>query len=344
VTPTADIAPLAATMGDPAGVGPELIVRAFAGRAALGLPNFFAIGDPDAFARASERAGIVLDLHPVASAKEIDPNACALQVLPSMLARPERPGQADPDAAPAIVGAIDLAVAAIGDGRASGLVTAPIEKASLYAAGFQFPGHTEYVAHLTRNLPFAGARGPVMLLAGPRLKVALATIHIPLMRVAAALSIDGIANVIRVSSQALVRDFGIAAPRIVVAGLNPHAGEGGAIGTEDRDLVAPAVEAVRAEGIDVRGPISGDALFHEEARRRADLVVALYHDQGLIPAKALDLWETVNVTIGLPVVRTSPDHGTAYDIAGAARARIESFCAALRMAAAMARSRAQTAA
>jgi len=334
-------APLAASMGDPAGVGPELAVRAFAARVALDLPRFFVTGDPDALARAAARIGVDIPIRSVATAAQARAAGDSLAVVPVALAQAERPGVSDPAAAPAIIGAIDAGVAAVVAGDAAALVTLPIEKAGLYAAGFAFPGHTEYVAHLTRDLPFAGARGPVMMLAGPRLKVALVTIHVPLMRVAALLTVETVAQAARVTAEALIRDFGVAAPRIAIAGLNPHAGEGGALGSEDADIVAPAVTLLRAEGLNVRGPISGDALFHEEARARSDAVVALYHDQGLIPAKTLDFWDTVNVTLGLPIVRTSPDHGVAYDIAGRGIARIESFAAALRCARAMADARAR---
>jgi 4-hydroxythreonine-4-phosphate dehydrogenase len=339
-------APLAASMGDPGGVGPELVVRTFAARTALGLPRFFATGDSGAFARAATRAGLSIRIRTVATAAEAAEAAAAgneLVVVEVPLAQAETLGASDPAAAQAIIGAIDAGVAAVVAGTAAALVTLPIEKAGLYAAGFAFPGHTEYVAHLTRDVAFPGARGPVMLLAGPRLKVALATIHVPLMRVASLLSPENVAHTARVTAEALVRDFGIKAPRIAIAGLNPHAGEGGALGHEDSEIVAPAVATLRAEGLDVRGPISADALFHEEARARSDAIVALYHDQGLIPAKALDFWDTVNVTLGLPIVRTSPDHGVAYDIAGKGVAKIESFVAALRCARAMADARAAAA-
>ncbi|MBU6371640.1 MAG: 4-hydroxythreonine-4-phosphate dehydrogenase PdxA [Alphaproteobacteria bacterium] len=335
-------APLAVSLGDPAGVGPELAVSTYVRRAERDTPPFVVVGDPDALRRAARRAGRDdLVVRETSSAHEaLAVFDAALPVLPVPLARPETPGAPDPEAAPAIIGAIDAAVAAVRAGEADALVTLPIAKASLYAAGFAYPGHTEYVAHLTRDMPMPGVRGPVMMLAGAQLRVALATIHIPLMQVAAALSVARIVEVATVTAQALVRDFGIVRPRIAVAGLNPHAGEGGALGREEIEIVAPAVAAAREAGVDAFGPVSPDALFHEEARARYDAVVALYHDQGLIAAKTLDFWGTVNVTLGLPIVRTSPDHGTAYDVAGRGVARIDSFVAALQMARAMADARA----
>lgn len=338
--------PLAVSLGDPAGVGPELAVMTYARRDACDAPPFFVAGDPDCLARAAQRLGMGdVRVRAITAAHEaLGVFETALPVLPVRLARPETPGAADPEAAPAIIGAIDAAVACVRDGGADALVTLPIAKASLYAAGFSYPGHTEYVAHLTRDLPMpqdggGDARGPVMMLAGPQLKVALATIHIPLMAVAGALSVARIVEVATVTAQAMRRDFGIVRPRIAVAGLNPHAGESGALGREEIEIVAPAIKALRTAGMEVAGPVSPDALFHEEARARYDAVVALYHDQGLIAAKTLDFWRTVNVTLGLPIVRTSPDHGVAYDVAGRGVARIDSFVAALQMARAMADAR-----
>jgi 4-hydroxythreonine-4-phosphate dehydrogenase len=201
-------------------------------------------------------------------------------------------------------------------GEVSGLVTAPIAKAPLYDAGFKFPGHTEFLAELTAAERFEGPRGPVMMLAAGDLRATLATIHTPIAKVPGALTVEGIVNTGLVTADALRRDFGIPAPRLAVAGLNPHAGEGGAIGREEIEIIGPAVQALRDLGVDAQGPSPADTLFHAEARARYDGVLCMYHDQALIPVKMLDFWGGVNVTLGLPIVRTSPDHGTGFDIAG----------------------------
>ena len=218
-------------------------------------------------------------------------------------------------------------------GEVTGLVTAPIAKAPLYDAGFKFPGHTEFLAELTAAERFEGPRGPVMMLAAGDLRTTLATIHTPIAKVPSALTIEGIVNNGLVTADALRRDFGVAAPRLAVAGLNPHAGEGGAIGREEIETIGPAVEALRAQGVDAHGPSPADTLFHAEARARYDAVLCMYHDQALIPVKMLDFWGGVNVTLGLPIVRTSPDHGTGFDIAGRGIARPDSLIAAIKLAA-----------
>jgi 4-hydroxythreonine-4-phosphate dehydrogenase len=252
----------------------------------------------------------------------------------------ETPGAPDPVNAGVTIAAIERGVAAVQSGAASGLVTLPIAKAVLHTADFGFPGHTEFIAHLTADDAWAHARGPVMMLAGAQLKVALATIHTPLARVPGELTHERIVSVGKVLGEALKRDFGVAAPRIALCGLNPHAGEDGAIGREEIEIINPAAAALRAEGWDVSDARSADTMFHEEARGRYDAVIALYHDQGLIPLKTLHFWDGVNVTLGLPIIRTSPDHGTAFDIAGKGVARADSFRAALDMAWAMASRRA----
>jgi 4-hydroxythreonine-4-phosphate dehydrogenase len=214
-----------------------------------------------------------------------------------------------------------------------GVVTAPIAKASLYAAGFKFPGHTEFLGELTAAERFDGARGPVMMLIAGDLRVALVTVHTPLAKVSASLNVEAIVNVGKVTADALRRDFGIQRPRLAVAGLNPHAGEGGAIGREEIDIVAPAVAALRDLGIEASGPYPSDTLFPEAMRATYDAAICLYHDQALIPVKMLDFWGGVNVTLGLPIVRTSPDHGVGFDIAGRGVARADSLIAAVRLAA-----------
>jgi 4-hydroxythreonine-4-phosphate dehydrogenase len=327
--------PIAVSMGDPAGVGLEIAARAFMERTAE-TPRFFLIADTDALVRAALR------LHRSALAwARIDafsPDAPdnVLQIIPVPLAVPEVPGEADPRNAGAVTQAIARGVEACLNTEACALVTLPIAKAALYEAGFAFPGHTEFVAHLTEGAPYSGERGPVMMLAAEGLRVALVTIHMPLVEVAKHLTIHRIVSVCRVVAQSLTRDFGVDRPRIALAGFNPHAGEAGALGREEIEIVNPAAAQLRAEGLDVRDAAPADTLFHAEARASCDAIVCMYHDQGLIPIKTLDFWGAANVTLGLPIVRASPDHGTAYSIAGKGLARPDSFIAALKIAAAMA--------
>jgi len=332
--------PLAVSMGDPAGIGLELAARVWAER--QGAPPFFFVGDPDALERASARLGL-----PAPKLNIIDDvaklaGADALDVLHVPLAIEETPGEPDPVNADATIAAIERSVEAARQGAASGVVTLPIAKAVLHTADFGFPGHTEFIAHLTRGDAWAEARGPVMMLAGPSLKVALATIHTPLAKVPEALTRARIMDVARIVGEALRRDFGISAPRIALCGLNPHAGEDGHIGREEIEVINPAAALLRAEGWDIGDARSADALFHDAARASYDAVIALYHDQGLIPIKTLHFWDAVNVTLGLPIIRTSPDHGTGFDIAGEGKARADSFRAALTMAWAMAEQRARS--
>jgi 4-hydroxythreonine-4-phosphate dehydrogenase len=241
-------------------------------------------------------------------------------------------GQPSASAAATVIQWIETAVGLALSGDVTGVVTAPIAKAPLYAAGFKFPGHTEFLGDLTAAARYDGARGPIMMLTAHDLRVTLVTVHAPLARVPSLLSIEAIVNAGLVTAQALRRDFGVAAPRIAVAGLNPHAGESGTLGREEVELVEPAVRALRDLGVDATGPYPADSLFPAEMRSRYDAVVCLYHDQALIPVKMLDFWGGVNVTLGLPIVRTSPDHGTAFDIAGRGLARADSMVAAIRLA------------
>ena len=313
-------------MGDPAGIGPEITVKAWAALHEKG-PAFFVIGDPMMF---GERARIV-DQPPSPAAAR-----AALCVLPS------GPTVAN-DPARATIAAIETAAALALAGRTPAIVTNPIAKARLYAVGFTHPGHTEFLAALCADAPgWPAARGPVMMLTAADLRVALVTIHEPLARVPSLIDGERIMATVRAVHSALRRDFGIARPRLAIAGLNPHAGESGAIGREDAEIIAPAAAMLRAEGLDVAGPSPADTLFHAEARTRYDAAICLYHDQGLIPVKMLDFWGGVNVTLGLPIIRTSPDHGTADDIAGTGTARPDSLIAALRLADAMARARARS--
>jgi 4-hydroxythreonine-4-phosphate dehydrogenase len=325
--------PLAVTLGDPAGVGPEIIAAAWSALSQTG-PSFLAIGDGSTLAAVGVPTRRILDV------QDASCFAKALPVLDLPLPAPVVPGQPSSAAAPQVIAWIEKAVALALAGEVGAVVTAPIAKASLYDAGFAYPGHTEFVGALTASTAFRGARGPVMMLTAKDLRVALVTVHAPLSQVPGLLSEAKIVAAGRVVAEALVRDFGVAAPRLVVAGLNPHAGEGGAIGDEEVIIVAPAVAALRAAGIDARGPLPADSLFHDAARRTYDAALCLYHDQALIPVKMLDFWGGVNLTLGLPIVRTSPDHGTAFDIAGKGLARPDSLIAAIRLATQIAERRA----
>jgi 4-hydroxythreonine-4-phosphate dehydrogenase len=325
-----DQPPLALTLGDPAGVGPEIIVKAWNLLRASG-PAFVVVGDFQALASASGSS--MRTVRRVTTTKEaVAVFADALPVLDIPLRSPVIAGQPSSTAAPAIIRWIETAVGLALSGAVSGLVTAPIAKAPLYEAGFGFPGHTEFLGELTAAANYQGARGPIMMLAVEGLRTTLVTVHEPLSKVGASLSVDKIVNAGLVTAQALRRDFGIAEPRLAVAGFNPHAGEDGTIGREDAEIIAPAVAALRAQGVAATGPTPADSLFHEAARARFDAAVCMYHDQALIPVKMLDFWGGVNVTLGLPIVRTSPDHGTAFDIAGRGLARPDSLIAAIRTA------------
>jgi 4-hydroxythreonine-4-phosphate dehydrogenase len=238
-------------------------------------------------------------------------------------------GQPSASAAPSVIQWIETGAGLALSGAVCGLVTAPISKAPLYAAGFRFPGHTEFLGELTQSTRYDGARGPIMMLAVPGLRTTLVTVHEPLAKVSGALTIQKIVNAGLVTAQSLRRDFGVARPRIAVAGLNPHAGENGGIGREELEIIDPAVRSLRDLGVDVTGPHPADSLFPVEMRARYDAAVCMYHDQALIPVKMLDFWGGVNVTLGLPIVRTSPDHGTAFDIAGRGLARADSLVAAI---------------
>lgn len=330
--------PLALTLGDPAGIGPEIIVKAWRALRESG-PRFFVVGDAGSLASApTATPGIT---QPISSPEDVAAIfARAIPVLDLPLKTSIVAGQPAATSAPQIIRWIETAVGLALSGTVSGVVTGPIAKAPLYEAGFKFPGHTEFLGELTAAARFDGERGPVMMLAAADLRVALVTVHEPIARVASRLTLDAIVRTGLVTAQALTRDFGIAAPRLAVAALNPHAGEGGGIGREEIEIVEPAVRALQALGVAAHGPLPADTLFHAEARARSDAVICLYHDQALIPIKMLDFWGGVNVSLGLPIVRTSPDHGTAFDIAGRGLARADSLIAALRMAADIAKRRA----
>jgi 4-hydroxythreonine-4-phosphate dehydrogenase len=319
-------APLALSCGEPSGVGPEIAAKAWdALRDAL---PFVYIGDPRHLPAGTPFA-LVEDL---AQASRI--SAAALPVLHLPFAAEARPGQPDPANAQGVIDAIARGVALVQAGAARALCTAPIHKKALKdGADFAYPGHTEYLAAL------AGVDRVVMMLACDALRVVPVTIHIPLAEVPEALTAALLTDTILITHAALRRDFGLRAPRLAVAGLNPHAGEGGAMGREEIEMIIPVLEALRAEGLDIAGPLSADTMFHPEARARYDAAICMYHDQALIPIKTLDFAGGVNVTLGLPFIRTSPDHGTAFDIAGQGLADPASLIAALRMADVMAAAR-----
>jgi len=331
--------PLAVTMGDPAGVGGEIAIKAWvATRGDPHAPPFLLIDAPERIAALARSIGIDIPVRTVASAAEASAVfRDALPVLPIDVPRPAIPGRPDGANAAAVVAAIDRAVALCVAGESSGVVTNPINKESLYAAGFRHPGHTEYLAELAGGVPVE------MMLASPELRVVPMTIHEALRDAIGHITTDAVLGCVRRTAKALREDFGVARPRIAVAGLNPHAGEGGTIGREEVEIIAPAIAALRAEGLDVRGPIPGDSMFHAEARATYDAAVCMYHDQALIPIKTLDFHGAVNVTIGLPFVRTSPDHGTAFGLAGTGRANPASLIAAIALGAEIARRRADAA-
>ena len=321
--------PLAITMGDPAGCGPQITARAW--QALSDAPDAcgFVIGDPALYAPHCA----IAEIGNPAEASTLWPDA--LPVLPLSTTLPNiTPGTPSPNNAPAILESIERAVALTKSGHATAVVTNPISKAVLYEAGFNHPGHTEYLAQLSAG---SGAPPqPVMMLVGGGLRVALATIHIPLMQVGEVLTADLLACTARIVNADLISRFGLAAPRLAFTGLNPHAGEDGTIGREEVEIINPAAETLRTEGINITNARPGDTVFAEALEDRFDAVIAMTHDQGLIPVKTLDMWGGVNCTLGLPFIRTSPDHGTAFDAAAAGTARPDSLIAAIRLAAEMA--------
>ncbi len=323
-------APLVLTMGEPAGVGGEIALKAWTRRNVL--PPFFIIDDVERLAALAKQFGIDCPVAPIeAAADAISVFSRALPVMP--LAVPLPPitlGAPSTNSARSVVSAIDQAVDAVKSGAASGMVTNPIQKATLQNTGFAFPGHTEYLGHL------AGGAGAVMMLLIEELKVVPVTVHVAIKDVARTLTTDAIVHCGRVTAAALQRDFGIARPRLAVAALNPHAGEKGKMGGEESSIIAPAIAQLRESGIEVNGPAPADTLFHAVARRGYDAAICMYHDQALIPLKTLDFAGGVNMTLGLPFVRTSPDHGTACDIAVRGVADPSSLIAALKTAGAVA--------
>ncbi|MSP03874.1 MAG: 4-hydroxythreonine-4-phosphate dehydrogenase PdxA [Acetobacteraceae bacterium] len=317
--------PLALTMGDPAGIGGEVTAKAWHARRATG-PVFCVLDDSARF------AALGIQMREITSPEQAAAVfATALPVLPVRLRAPALPGKPDAANAPAVIESITRAVALAQSGRVGAVVTNPINKAALYQAGFTHPGHTEFLAALTH-----ADNPPVMMLASPALRVVPVTVHLALRQAIATLTTDLIVTTARITYAALQTQFAIAAPRLAIAGLNPHAGEAGALGDDEEKIIAPAIAALRAMSMNVTGPWPPDTLFTETARARYDVAICMYHDQALIPLKTLDMHRGVNVTLGLPIIRTSPDHGTAYDIAGKNVADPSSLLAALDLAAQLA--------
>jgi 4-hydroxythreonine-4-phosphate dehydrogenase len=329
--------PLALTFGDPAGIGPDITVKAWLRRDELNVPPFYILGDPNFLSRRVKTLGLKLKLAEVCADEAWDAFAEALPVVATGEVATAKPGAPDNTSASSAMASIRRAVSDVTAGRASAVVTNPIAKNVLYRAGFRHPGHTEYLAELAATSGHTPQ--PVMMLWSSALAVVPVTIHVSLREALEQLSTDLIVTTTRIVAADLKARFLVANPRFAVCGLNPHAGEDGSLGTEERTIVAPAVEILRGEGFDIRGPLPADTLFHEAARRTYDCAICMYHDQALIPIKTLAFEEAVNVTLGLPFIRTSPDHGTAYDIAGTGKANPSSLIAALRLAARMATTR-----
>ena len=330
------LAPLALTLGEPAGIGPDITIAAYRDRTRLDLPPFYLIGSAAMIARRAALLSIDIAIETVTPAEAASVFGRALPVVDLGREIAGEPGRPHPGDAPAVIAAIERAVADVRLGAARAVVTNPINKHALYGAGFRFPGHTEFLADLAQV--FGPGPGPdetwtpVMMLAGPELRTVPVTVHIALTEVPRQLTTDRIVEIGRLTARDLRDRFGLASPRLAIAGLNPHAGENGAMGHEDETIVAPAVAALRLDGIDAFGPLPSDTMFHARARATYDAALCMYHDQALIPVKTIGFDDTVNVTLGLPFVRTSPDHGTAYDIAGKGVARPDSLIAALRLA------------
>jgi 4-hydroxythreonine-4-phosphate dehydrogenase len=329
------LAPLALTMGEPAGIGGEVTIKAWLNRRETNVPKFFAIDDPARLDRLAKNLEWPLKIAAIENpADAINHFDQALPVLAKPLPGSLTPGDADPRNATAVIGAIDDAVNFVQTGAASAMVTNPINKHALMTQGFQHAGHTDYLAERA-----GGTDTPVMMLACPGLRVVPLTVHMPLQDAIAALSTALIVEKTMIVNGALMRDFGIESPHIAISGLNPHAGEGGMLGSEETEIIQPAVEMLKRDGLSVRGPIPADTMFHDRARAGYDAAICMYHDQALIPIKTLDFYRGVNITLGLPFIRTSPDHGTAFEIAGAGVADERSLVAALKTAAEMARRR-----
>ena len=326
--------PLALTLGEPSGIGLDITIKAWLRRDELKLPPFYLVGDRHAVARRAEVLGLKLEFADVCPENAAAAFGDALPVAATGHRATAGPGQPDDSSADAALASIRQAVADVAAGRASAVVTNPIAKSVLYRAGFRHPGHTEFLAELAAS--GGHTPQPVMMLWSPALAVVPVTIHLSLREAIAQLSRELIVSTARIAVADLKARFGLAHPRLAVSGLNPHAGEDGSLGVEDQTIVAPAIEILCREAIDARGPLPADTMFHAAARQTYDCAICMYHDQALIPIKTIAFADAVNVTLGLPFIRTSPDHGTAFDIAGTGHADPSSLIAALRLAARMA--------
>lgn len=324
--------PLLLTQGDPAGIGPELTLKSWLQRKEAALPPFAVVADPNYLEQVAKDYGWSVPILPVAPSQVAGTFRKALPVIPLQSRVSAKPGQPDPAYAASVIESIETAVRLVRGGEASALVTNPIAKHVLYGAGFRHPGHTEFLAALASGTG-SETYHPVMMLWSEALAVVPVTVHIPLSSVPAILTTELIVLTGRIVAREMRERFGIANPRLALAGLNPHAGESGTMGLEDLNVIVPAIGTLRSEGIAVEGPLPADTMFHARARSRYDAALAMYHDQALIPIKTIAFDEAVNVTLGLPFVRTSPDHGTAFDIAGKGIARPDSLMAAIRLAA-----------
>jgi 4-hydroxythreonine-4-phosphate dehydrogenase len=329
------VQPLVLTLGEPAGIGPDLALAVWHRRAELDVPRFYVVADPDFLGRRAVRLGLDVPIATVTPASAAAAFPSALPVVAIDVAVSAKPGHPDRSSAPAAIASIRRAVADVMAGAAAAIVTNPVAKNVLYDWGFAEPGHTEFLATLVQEATGKSLR-PVMMLWSPEFAVVPVTIHLPLREIFKHLSTELVVETGRIVARDLAVRFRISHPRLAVAGLNPHAGENGALGEEDRAIVAPAVARLVADGIDARGPLPADSLFHKRARSTYDAALCMYHDQALIPIKTLAFDHAVNVTLGLPFVRTSPDHGTAFDIAGTGAADATSLVAALWLAARLA--------
>lgn len=330
--------PLAITMGEPAGIGGELTLRAWQDRDTAGLPAFLCIDNPDRLRHLAAKLGWTIPIAEITAPSDaVSLFPTALPVLPLPLAETVIPGKLNVANAAPVLSAIETAVDLVRNGGASAVVTNPIHKSVLYEGGFRHPGHTEFLAELAGP----GHRS-VMMLACDQLRVVPITVHVSLRRAAETLTRDLIIETARITHAGLKQDFGIQSPRLAFAGLNPHAGEDGSMGDEEINIIGPAIQQLREEGIECIGPLSADTMFHEEARAQYDVALCMYHDQALIPIKTLDFHGGTNITLGLPFIRTSPDHGTALGLAGTGKANPTSFFNALKQAAVMAAHRSGT--
>ncbi|MCI5043829.1 MAG: 4-hydroxythreonine-4-phosphate dehydrogenase PdxA [Aquisalinus sp.] len=337
-----DDLPVAVTMGEPSGIGTEITLKAYLHLRELapgGVIPFLLIDDPARVSAVRRMLGMDVPVVTISGPAEAkNAFASGLPVLPLPAAINDTlqisHGKPSVEHANVVIASIDKSVKLALAGEVSGIVTNPIQKEVLTSSGFKFPGHTEYLGHLTKNaeMPSSLARGPVMMLAGKSLKVTPVTVHIPLEDVAPALSVDRIVSVCRVVAESLLRDFAVQNPVLAVAGLNPHAGEAGTIGLQEQKIIGPALEVLKRAGVNVMGPLPADTMFHEQARAQYHAAITMYHDQGLIPIKTIDFFGAVNITLGLPIVRTSPDHGTGLNIAGKGIANPQSLVEAIKMA------------